>query len=81
MIILDRSDGSCNTAEDSVGRKCVPNKIEEVNLKVFNMIKGKNESKTIKHTSGHKDVYVMVESVIQNKNRITISVSVSVKTQ
>ena len=35
---------SCNTAEDPFCRICMPNKIEDVNLKVFNIIKGINES-------------------------------------
>ena len=30
------------------GRICVPNKAEDANLKTFNMVKGINESKTLK---------------------------------
>ena len=45
-------DGSCNTVEDLFGRICIPNLIEDVNLKVFSMTKGIRESKTlIKHNS------------------------------
>ena len=44
--------GSCNSIEDPFGRICAPNKIEKVKLKLFNMIKGINESKTLrKHIS------------------------------
>ena len=46
---LDRYDGSCNTVEDPFGRICVPNKIDDVKFKVFNMIK---EIKIIKITCG-----------------------------
>ena len=50
IINMSRSDGSCNTAEDSFERICVPNKMKDVNLKVHNMIKQINESKTlVKH--------------------------------
>ena len=36
-----------NTAEDSFGRICVPNKLENVNLEVIKIIKEINESKTL----------------------------------
>ena len=43
---------SCNTIEDPFSRIGVPNEIENVNLTTFNMIKEKNESKTLgKHIS------------------------------
>ena len=49
-ISLHKCDGSYNTVEDPFGRICVPNKIEDVNLKMFIMIKGIHESQTlIKH--------------------------------
>ena len=44
---LDICDGSCNADEDSCGIICLPNKIEDINLKVFNMRKEINESKTL----------------------------------
>ena len=40
-----------NTVEYAFGRLCVPNKIEDMNLKVFDMTKGKNEPKKVKHIS------------------------------
>ena len=52
MVSLDRCDEKCNTLEDKFGRISIPNKIKDVNLKVLDMMKGKNESKTlIKHIS------------------------------
>ena len=47
IVSMDKYDGSCNTAEDPFCRICAPNKIENVNLKAFNMITGKNESKIL----------------------------------
>ena len=45
-------DGSYSTVEDPFHLTYVPNKIEDVNLKVFNMIKGINKSGTLaKHIS------------------------------
>ena len=35
-VNLDRRTGSCNTLDDLSGRVCVPNKIEVLNLHVFN---------------------------------------------
>ena len=47
-VKLDRCIGSCNTLNDDLSNKaCVPNKTEDLNLSVFNMITGINELKTI----------------------------------
>ena len=44
--------GSCNTLNDLSNELCVPNKLKDLNLIMFNMIKGINESKIlIKHIS------------------------------
>ena len=51
-VKLDRCVDSCNTPNDLSNKLCVPNKTEDLNLSVFNMITGKNESKTLtKHIS------------------------------
>ena len=51
-VNLDRCTGSCNTLNDLSNKVCVSNKTEALNLNVFNMITGINESKTVtKHTS------------------------------
>ena len=44
-VNLDRCTGSCNTLDDLSSRICVPNETEDLNLHVFNMITGINESK------------------------------------
>ena len=44
-VLLANCNWSCNTAEDQFGRIDVPSKIEDKNLKVFNMIKGINKWK------------------------------------
>ena len=49
---LDRCIGNCNTLNDLSNKLCVQNKTEDLNLNMFNMITGINESKTLtKHIS------------------------------
>ena len=49
---MGRSDRNYNNIEDPFDKMCALNKIEDVNLNVFNMIKGINESRTLaKHIS------------------------------
>ena len=50
-ISMSKCNGICNTVDDPFGR-CVPNKIKDTNLKMFDMIKVTNESRTLaKHIS------------------------------
>ena len=42
VVTLVRCVGSCNTLNDSSNNVCVPNKTEDLNLSVFNMITGIN---------------------------------------
>ena len=46
-VKLDKCVGSCNTLNDLSDKLCVPNNTEDLNLSVFNMITGLNESKTL----------------------------------
>ena len=51
-VKLDRCVGSFNTLNDLSNKVCIPNKTEDLNLSVFNMITGINESKRLaKHIS------------------------------
>ena len=52
MVKLDRCERSCNTLNDLSNKVSVPNKTENLNLSVFNMITEISESKTLtKHIS------------------------------
>ena len=52
-VKIDRCVRSCNTLNDLCNKVCVLNKTDDLNLSVFNMITGINESKIIiKHISG-----------------------------
>ena len=51
-VKLDKCTGSFNTLNDLSSKVCVPDKTEDLNLNVFSMITGINESKTLtKHIS------------------------------
>ena len=52
VVKLDRCFGSCNTLNDLSNKVCVRNKTEDLDISMFNMITGINESKTLtKHIS------------------------------
>ena len=46
-IKLDRCVESCNTLNDLPNKVCVPNKTEDLNLSMFNIITEINELKTL----------------------------------
>ena len=71
--------GSCNTLIDLSNKECVSNKTENLNLSVFSMITGINETKhhqSIYHAN--VTVNLMKENVIQINGGTTISVNVRV---
>ena len=77
---MSRCNVNCNTVEDPSRRICVSNKIEYVNLKVFNIVKGINESKTLAKYILCECVFELgSRNVTRDKNEITASVNVNVK--
>ena len=59
---------------------CVSNKTEELNLNLFNMTTGINESKTLRNIyRANLNLKLMVENAIQIKSGITINVDASTK--
>ena len=46
-VILDRCAGRCNILNDLSSNVCVPNKTDDLNLSMFNIVTGINESKTL----------------------------------
>ena len=46
-INLERCIGSCNVLNDLSNRVCIPNKKEDLNVRVFNITRGISESKTL----------------------------------
>ena len=45
MVHLYRCNGSCNTLDDICGKTCIPNKMEDASLSVFNIITGVSDPK------------------------------------
>ena len=77
---MDRCVGSCNTLNDLSNKACVLNKKKDLNIHVFNMITGKNESKILtKDISCECKCRVDGKNVIQINGEIMINVCVSVK--
>ena len=69
-----------NTLNYLSNKEHVPNKTEDLNLRVFNMIIGINESKTLtKHISTNANVNFMEENIIQINGGIKMNIDVSVK--
>ena len=54
-VKLDRCVGSYNTLNDLSNKVCVPNKAEDLNLNMFNMVTGINESTTLKKHISYQD--------------------------
>ena len=78
-VKLDECVGGCNTLNDLYDKVCIPNKTGDLNIYVFDMITGKNESKLLT-----KDISCQCKSRFDQKNVIqinsgtTINVDVSV---
>ena len=79
LIKLDRCAGSFNNINDLSNKVCVPNKTENLNLSVFNMITGKNgkHQQSIYHANANVDL--MEENVIQINGGVMISVNMNAK--
>ena len=65
-VNLDRCNGSCNTFNDLPNKVCVPNKTEDLNLRVFNMITGINELKTWRDLNVTKRLYSNTGAFLNN---------------
>ena len=80
-VKLGRCVGSCNILNELSNKVYVPNKTEYLNLSVFNMITGINESKTLRKHIYHANINInlMKQNVSQINGGIIINVDVSVK--
>ena len=78
MVKFNKCVGSCNTLNDLSNKVCVPNKTEDLDLSVFNIITGINESKTLtKNISCECKCKFDGKNVIQINGGITINVAVT----
>ena len=77
-VKLDRCVGSWYVLNDLSNKVCIPNKTEDLNLSIFNIITGINESKTLtKHILCECKCRFDGKNVIQIIGEITINVDVS----
>ena len=80
IVKLDKCVGSCHAVNDLSNRTHVPNKTEDLNIHLFNMIAGKNESKTLtEDISWQCKCRLDGKNVIQINDRMTINVYMSIK--
>ena len=57
IVSINKCGGSCCTIDDSHARICIPNKVKNVNVKVFNLMSGVNEARfLVQHESWSANV-------------------------
>ena len=71
--------GKCNTINDLFNSVCVPEKAEDLNRNVFNMIARTNESRALKTYHASVNVVLVAANVTRVKSEIIINVSVIMK--
>ena len=69
-IMINYCKGSCNTINDPYAKICVPDKIKNTNVKVFNLMSRTNETRHIKwHKTCECRCRLDASSVCNNKKR------------
>ena len=68
-IKINKCKGSCNTINVPYAKICVPNKIKNTNVKVFNLMSKTNETRHIKWQEKCKGKSKLDLSVCNNKQR------------
>ena len=69
IIKINRCKGSCNTINDPYAKMCVPDQIENTNVKVFNILSRTNETRHIKWHKTCKCKCKLDASICNNKQR------------
>ena len=68
-IKTSKCSGSCNNINDPYAKMCVPDVINNINVKVFNSMSGTNETRYIKWPETCKRKCRLYSSVCNNKQR------------
>ena len=77
---MNRCVGSCNTIDDPYGKTCFANDIENIGLKVFNLLSQNNEAINIeKYKSCGYKCKINKDAYNNKQNGIKTLVNVSVK--
>ena len=66
-IKTSKCDGSCNNINDPYAKKCVPNVVKNLNIKVFNLMSRTNETRHIEWHETCKCKCRLDASVCNNK--------------
>ena len=66
-IKTSKCDGSCNNINDPYAKKCVPNFVKNLNIKVFNLMSRTNETRHIEWHETFKCKCRLDTSVCNNK--------------
>ena len=82
MVSLDKFNESCNTLDDLSSKIYVPNKAEDLNLNVFNLITRMSESKILTNIfHAIVNINLKVQNEMQIENGIRNCVDVNAKRQ
>ena len=68
-IKVNKCSGSCNNINDPCAKLCVPDVVNNINVKVFNLISITNETRHIKWHESCKCKCRLDASVCKNKQR------------
>ena len=68
-IKINRCKGSCNTIKDPYAKICVPDRIKNTNVKVFNLLSRTNETRHVKWHKICKCTCKLDASICSNKQR------------
>ena len=66
-VLVNKCSGSCNTLDDPMAKRCVPNIIKNVNMKVYNFLIRLNETRNVLRHESYKCVCRLNSSVCNSK--------------
>ena len=65
-MLIKRGRG-CNTIDDSYARACIPDKVKNINVTIFNLISGVNETGFLVQHDSSECKFRLNESVCDSK--------------
>ena len=79
-VSVNKYGGTCNTIDDPYASVCVPNKVKNITVKVFNLMSGVNETRLLVNHESCECKCGFNERVCNSKQkRIIMNVGASVK--
>ena len=79
-VKINKCSGNCNNINDQYAKICVPDVIQDLNVKVFNLMSRNNETKYIKWHETCKCICRLDKIICKNKqDGIKINADVSAK--